>query len=220
MEQMTRIQNAVIKQFIRIATECCKELVQIDFIPIYKLESYLYDELELFDTVFQKYLAIEDEINNFINDNIETIKYVYNYSENNSDITFEEMTFYRKTDKYISTLIIVKQNENGIFNSTDNISRAYPFIEERITESRSRVKYWRSFNEKCRLLSEIYENSIRPTIITDIRYYANAPSEFSWIFANTRDPDTKDLVMSDYDLSNYTDLGKDYPNYTKYKLTE
>lgn len=215
MEQITRIQNAIIEQFIRIATECCTELIQIDRNPIYKLESYLYDELELFDTVFQKYFAIEEEINNFINDNIDSIKYVYNYSENNSDITFEEMTFYRETEQYINALTIANRNESEIFNSTDSISCAYPRIEEGITKSQNREICWNFFGEECRLLSKVYENSIRPTIISDIRYYVNAPYDFSWIFANT-----VDLVMSDYDLSNYTDLNKDYQNYTKYKLTE
>lgn len=222
MEQMTRIQNAVIKQFIRIATECCKELVQINNIPIYKLESYLYDELELFDTVFHKYLVIEDEINNFITDNINSIKYVYEYNGNNSDIAFNEMTFYRKTGWYSNVLYTATSNEEKIFNKSLNgvILYEYPRISDKINSSPSRQQLWHDVKIKCMNLSKIYENSIRPTIISDIRYYANAPSEFSWIFANTRDPDTKDLVMSDYDLSNYTDLGKDYPNYTKYKLTE
>lgn len=213
MEQMTRIQNAIIEQFIRIATECCTELIQND--QIYKLESYLYDELELFDTVFKKYIAIENEINKFVDDNLGSINHVYNYSENNSDITYEEMTFYRKTEQYINALTNAKLNESEIFNSTDNISRAYPYTEEGITNSHSRKTWWNLFGENCGLISKIYENSIRPTLISDIRNYVNAPSDFSWIFANTAD-----LVMSDYDLSNYTDLDKDYSTYTKYKLTE
>lgn len=224
MVRITRIQKAIIEQFYQIGNVCCTALFDVNLsgnqYTVYKLESYLYDDLELFDKVYQKYKSVEEALNDFISTKLGRIKYIYNYNGDETDVKFNKMTFYRTNTQYTDALNLLYQHETKIFGEMPGIDHkiAYPYVDG-IKGSSERYGFWNAFTDDCETISGIYENSITPTItptiISDIRNYVTDPYDFSWIFASTAD-----LVMSDRDLSTYTDLDTDYSTYTKYELTE